>query len=296
MAVTRLAFQLTDGSNYIDLAQQLSIHMRTMIRQKQVFTILGGMIVDNASATGGAKYAVSTVPNTWYVKAAINRAFKAWKFSRNKLLEESASDDATNLVTGKFADFKVFYNSGAYSLYKQAIVTAVNSGTGLRKTYTGSEWNYATLLSEAGAPGKEMQILGDHTESRYGMLKGWLQSREIPNHYAEPDMPDLDGDGAADVETDFLATLHGTQDAQSEKLDVLFDENDRSPFHTLTPLADLDDAHNSTLQALGYVSATNPQSMIPGFKALCGLVHIEVADSATNPILFLDVMNTPEGF
>ena len=116
MAVTRLAFQLSDGTNYIDLASQMSIHLRTMVRQKQTFTILGGMIVDNASSD--AKYAVSTVPNTWYVRAAINRAFKAWKFSRNKLLSESAAEDATNLTTGKYADFKVYYNSGASSLYR----------------------------------------------------------------------------------------------------------------------------------------------------------------------------------
>lgn len=292
MAVTRLAFQLADGSNYIDLAQQLSIYQRTMIRQKQVFTVLGGMIVDNAAGSG-AKYAVSTAPNTWYVKAAINRAFKAWKFSRNKLLEESATDDATNLVTGKYADFKVYYNSGASSLYQNAIVTDNSAGT--RKKFVASEWNYATMTDEAGVA-KDLHILGNHTGSRYGMLKGWLQTREIPNALSEPDMPDLDGDSVPDVNVDFLSTLHGTQSAQSEKLTLLYDENDRSPFHTLTPLADLDSNHNSCLQALGYVSATNPQSMIPGFKALCGLIHVEVGSEATNPILFLDVMNTPEAF
>lgn len=295
MAVTRLAFQLTAENTYIDLARALSIHMRTMIRQKQVFTVLGGMIVDNASPTA-AKYAVSTLPNTWYVKAAINRGFKAWKFSRNKLLEESGAEGATNLVTGKYADFKVLMNEGNASLYKKPIVSGTDAGTGLRQIYTDSEWNYATLISEAGAPGKDLHVLGDHTSSRYALLKGWLQSREIPNALSEPDMPDLDGDSDPDINTDFIATLHGTQSAQSEKLDLLYDENDRSPFHTLTPLGDIDNAHNSSLQALGYVSSTNPQSMIPGFKALCGLIHVEVGSEATNPILFLDVMNTPEGF
>lgn len=290
MAVTRLAFQLQNGSNYIDLANQLSVHMRTLIRQKQVFTVVGGMIVDNS--TNDCAYTVSTLPNTWWMKAGINRCFRHWKYNRATLLQESAASDSNSLVAGKYSDFKIWYNSGASSLYRNAIVTGV---AGARPTYVTSEWDRATFTNEAGAQ-KDIMALGDHTTSRYGALKGWVQTREIPNALSEPDMADLNSDGVKDVEVDFLATLHDTNDGQAQELQVLYDENDRSPFFTITPLADIDNAHNSTLQCFGYTSSTNPQSMIPGFKALCGLLHVEVGPEATTPILFLDVMNTPERF
>ena len=81
MAVTRLAFKLQDGDNYIDIAKQLSIHHRTLIRQKQTFTVMGGMIVDNVDSDpsgSSASFDVATAPNTWYVRAAVNRGFRAW--------------------------------------------------------------------------------------------------------------------------------------------------------------------------------------------------------------------------
>ena len=51
MAATRLAFQLSQGDNYIDLSKALSLHHRTMVRQKQVFTVYGGMLVDDVTDT-----------------------------------------------------------------------------------------------------------------------------------------------------------------------------------------------------------------------------------------------------
>ena len=104
MTVTRLAFKLSAGDNYIDLAQCMSLVQRTLIRQKQTFTVLGGQLVDNSTGS----YKIMTAPNTWYVRAAINRGFKAWKDQRHKTLANAQLESGVNdKAVGKYADYKV---------------------------------------------------------------------------------------------------------------------------------------------------------------------------------------------
>ena len=105
MAVVRLAYKLTSGqANIIDLARGLSVTERRLIHQKQVFTVMGGMIVDDASNT---KLKISTAPNNFYTRNAVTRGFRAWKAMRAKALE----GDST-LKTPKYSDFKVLLSSG----------------------------------------------------------------------------------------------------------------------------------------------------------------------------------------
>ena len=61
MAIVRLMYKLNAGQNYIDLAQGMSITERRLIHQKQVFTVMGGMIVDDAIDT---KVKISTAPRS----------------------------------------------------------------------------------------------------------------------------------------------------------------------------------------------------------------------------------------
>lgn len=88
MAIVRLMYKLNAGQNYIDLAQGMSITERRLIHQKQVFTVMGGMIVDDAIDT---KVKISTAPNNFYTRNAVTRGFRAWKASRAKALEASGS-------------------------------------------------------------------------------------------------------------------------------------------------------------------------------------------------------------
>ena len=286
MAVTRLAFKLQDGVNYIDLAKNLSIHHRTLIRQKQVFTVLGGMIVDNPSTD--ADFDVSTAPNTWYVKAAVNRGFRAWKQMRSKTIEANADSGTT--AVGANADFKVLLNGDSVSSYRMAIATGV---PGNRPDLSTGEWTLSTVKDEGGQ-NKTFHIIGAQSGARYGLMKGWVQTRGLPQDANQPLMPDLDNDGALDYERDFLINLYDdNQDDQREAL--VFEENDGKPFALEEPYA----GHGNTdlqMQCFGYLSSTNPTQMIPGFDALCGLVRINLDSNTTNPILFLDVESNGRGF
>jgi hypothetical protein len=287
MALTRLTFQLTDGDNYIDLAKNLSIHHRTLIRQKQTFTVLGGMIVDNPEEP--ASFDVATAPNTWYTRAAVNRGFRAWKKMRSKTIEANA--DAGNTAVGSNSDFKVYLNSGGSGSYK----TAIACGTpGSRHNLGTGEWTAASVRNEAGTD-RQFQIIGNHAGSRYGLMKGWVETRGTPQDQNQPIMPDIDGDGTLDYEVDFLGNLYD-DDGDDRREILVFEENDGKPFHLTDTFADITNANSLQMQGFGYLSATNPTQMIPGFDALCGLIKVRVDSEATNPILILDVESNGRGF
>lgn len=286
MAITRLAFKLQDGDNYIDLAKALSIHHRTLVRQKQIFTVMGGMIVDNVSFNADdlpndAKITVSTAPNTWYNRAAVNRAFKAWKNMRSKALANAEDTSGT----GKFADFKVLLNGGAVGDYVSAIATGT---AGSRPALASREWSYSTIEDESGNSAV-IQIIGNHSGTRYSASLGWVSTRAVPDVANEPTMPDIDGNGTLDYRNDLIANLHETADGQAARLELTYEENDDSPYHLSDLYADIDNSNNTQLQCLTYLSPTNPTQMVPGFEALCGLLHVHVESTASEPIFFIDV-------
>jgi hypothetical protein len=284
MTVTRLAFKLGTGANQIDLAQAMSMVQRTMIRQKQVFTVIGGQIVDNADAT----IKISTAPNTWYIRAAVNRGFKAWKSMRSTTLENASLEDSKPVV-GKYSDFKITLNGSA-----STVKPHYTGASTISALASPSEWNYADLRDEL-ANVRNLKILGDHSNSYYGLAKGWLQTRALPDATNEPTMPDLNSDSTPDYEVDFINTLFDTGSGQPERLALVYEENDNAPFAVQNIYGNVDSGSNLQLQSLIYCSQTNPHHMVAGFKALCGLIQVDVTNG-TNPVLFLDVLNTPEAF
>jgi hypothetical protein len=295
MTVTRLAFKLADGTNQIDVARALSQVHRTLVRQKNTFTIIGGMLVDNSNAI----VKVSTAPNFWYTKAAINRGFRAWKQMRARTLQNAELENS-NMAVGKYSDFKVTLNGSTSAL------NPIYTGGGTLTTLPGpAEWNHADLRDEAGNEMK-LRIVGSTAAPYYGLMDGWIRTRATPDATNEPTMPDLDGDGTSDYQQDFINNLYDTSDGQPERLELVYDENDSAPFTINELYGDTDSINNLQLQSMVYLagapSSNDPavhgaktEAMIPGFKALCGLIRVDV-EQGSNPVLFLDVMNTPEGF
>ena len=296
MTVTRLAFKLNDGSNNIDIARALSQVHRTLVRQKATFTVMGGLIVDNSDAV----VKISTAPNFWYTKAAINRGFRAWKQMRSRTLENAELENQ-KMAVSKYSDFKVTLNGSTGAL------NPVYTGSGTITTIAPvGEWAYADLRDEAGAE-KTLRICGGTDSSWYGLMDGWIKTRATPDAINEPTMPDLDGDGTEDFQQDFINLLFDTDDGQPERLEMIYNDNDVAPFAINELYGNTDSIYNLQLQYMGYLagSPANPpdtvasgsktEAMIPGFKAICGLIKVDIAN-ASNPILFLDVMNTGERF
>ena len=281
MAVVRLAYKLSEGANYIDLAHGLSLTERRLIHQKQVFTIMGGMIVDDTSST---LIKISTAPNNYYTRNAVTRGFRAWKKSRAKALEASG-DDAQ---VAKYADFKVALDNGSTANYLRPFTA------GSDQIDAGS-WAYSTIQPEQG-PAKSLMIVGPgHTAAKYSLAQGWIETRSIPN--AEPRSPDLNLDGTADVEVDFLATMFQDTTEDTERLNDIRTQGDNQPY-PLGTLMTTQEPYSSTspnnlqLQFISHSGGLNEvNAAVPGFQALCGLIRIDVDNDAevADPFLIIDV-------
>lgn len=280
MSVTRLCFQLGPGTNQIDLARALSLHNRTSkIHQKQIFTVLGGMVVDNPSTSQSIE--LSTAPNTWVHRAAVNRCFKAWKKYRHELLLDSG------LQPSKYADFRLRLNTSGTHL------KPINLA---RQPLAQEEWQYSEVTNESGGS-ISFRIVGSHGATTYSAIKGWLLTTGMPFPASEPAMPDLDGVVGPDYKVDFLSKLFGDNAAIEDRLDDVVEENDERPFDLEQIYGnDIDEQNNLQSQSYHYVSDNNPHAMIPGFKALCGLIQVDCGSEVTGPLLYLDVLNTPEAF
>jgi hypothetical protein len=281
MAVVRLAYKLSEGANYIDLAHGLSLTERRLIHQKQVFTIMGGMIVDDTSST---LIKISTAPNNYYTRNAVTRGFRAWKRSRAKALEGSG-DDA---VVAKYADFKVGLDNGSTSSYLRPFT----AGSDQLNT---NDWAYSTLQPEQG-PAKSFMIVGGaHTGSKYSLAQGWLETRSVPQR--EPVTADLNSDGTADVEVDFIATMFQDTTEDTERLQDIRSQGDNQPY-PMGSLMTTQEAYSATqpnnlqLQFIAHSGGKNEvNSMVPGFQALCGLIRIDVTNDSevADPFLIIDV-------
>lgn len=282
MAIVRLAYKLSEGQNYIDLAKGLSITERRLIHQKQVFTVMGGMIVDDTTNT---KVKISTAPNNFYTRNAVTRGFRAWKKSRAKALE--ASGDGASQIVAKYADYKVFLDAAGTAAYRNPFSAGSDE-------LDGGEWTASTLQPEQG-PAKTFHIVGPHSGSRYSLAKGWLETRA--NLVRDPSMPDLNSDGTEDVEVDFIATMFQDTAEDTQRLNLIEGINDDRPF-PLTSLMTTQEAYSSSepnnlqLQFISHSGGQNElAASIPGFQALCGLIRIDVSNDTevADPFLIIDV-------
>lgn len=330
MVVTRLYFEIPDtgsatnnkASYTIDLARELSKHHRRLIRQKQTFTVYGGIYQDSGESSPTNAY-FSTAPNHWVTKRAINRCFKAWKKQVSDMMSaRGEADDSQNaLRTGKWSDFKVLLDSrtvstspdhnGGYLQAKDAHGVDLPSG----------EWNYTTLsrprpdVEQSGAyvtvPSDQfdLNIVGSHTESgadgdgdrnitRLGMIKSWLDSRPIPN--TSIDDPDNNPNMVTDPIFQMFAV--GDSDEDEKIVEAINDENDFPPYDL-----DLlygahsngsDHGENLQMQCIVSPDSNSGVAAVAGFDAICGLVRIHITgDTGSNgAALILDVESNGVGF
>lgn len=303
MSVTRLVYEVNaTGDHYIDLAKDLSIINRKLIRQKQIFTVMGGIMHDSQ----GAQMEFLVAPHTWTTKLAINRAFKQWRKLQSQTYKRNEG-----LRAPKWNDFKVYLDSLHNTGRLLTPIYAPN------RPHSEGEWNYATLTQpklidsngdgelgfDANADQWELQIVGEHTVTgstvqtssgqtlvpnytRVGMIKSWYDSRAVPDTQVPDNTPD--------TRMDPLSNLFDIEDDDSEHAAIIEGENDTAPYDYNR----VQGAGNGETQIVSIAdnSAGEPDvTTIPGFQAICGLIKINVS-SENNFTLILDVQTEGERF
>jgi len=309
MPVTRLVYDITSSASsanpaYIDLARDLSIVNRRLIRQKQIFTVHGGLMKDS----GGSELLFSTVPMTWTSKLAINRSFKMWRQSQKRL-----HDKTEGFKAPKWNDFKVYMDTN--HIDSRTLTPKFNS----TNTHSVGEWNYSTFLqpklidSGSGTLGFDedadqwtAHVIGEHASTgvhstndgilvpigytRVGIIRSWKDSRPTPNEN-QPNTPifnDLEA-----MRIDPFSNLFDVQDDDSEYLAIAVDENESSPYRFDRVQGYMANEHQ--LVSFADNQGSSDIVTVPGFQALCGLVRIDVV-SENNLTLILDVETEGEAF
>ena len=320
MVVTRLYFKIpdtgssnTNGTSYtIDLAKALSQHHRRLVRQKQIFTVYGGLYQDS----NGSNAYISTAPHYWVTKRAINRGFKAWRKQLSDAMSNQAEVDSSNpLRTGKYSDFKIHLDSATNSSTLLAPVDA--SGTSL----PSGEWNYSTVTMprpdmenngtfvQFPSDQFDLNIVGPHTStgsaangdlnySRVGLIESWLDSRPIKDN--NTDSPKDNPETASDPLT--LMFYTGDSDEDAKIVEAINTENDTAPYDNdlLYGVAVSNSTPGANLQMQCAISPDSNSGIatVAGFQALCGLVRIVVTGDTgeSGAGLILDVESNGVGF
>jgi hypothetical protein len=302
-------YRIRSGSDeYIDLAKDLSIVNRKLIRQKQIFTVMVGMMKDS----GGSDLRFSVAPHTWTTKLAINRAFKQWR-----KLQSLTYKRTEGLRAPKWNDFKVYLDE--VHTAGQTLKPSYNS----TKLHQDGEWNYSTLVQpklidpdndgglefDDDADSWDLHIVGPHTGSttittdsgktfyqnvtRVGMINSWYHSRPVPVTTAPNNVP-AGADPGETIYTDPLSNLFDIHDDDNEMASVIESENDQAPYDYNR----VQGAEPGELQLVSFCdnSSGEPDIVtIPGFQAVCGLIKV-TGTTDTDSILILDVQTEGERF
>lgn len=276
MAVTRLRFKGTNnGTYYLDLASALSQHVRSLHRQKKIYTTFGGFFVDSQAQ----RLNVNVIPLTWPVKAAINRGFRSWK-KMNKLAL-SSSEVSTKKT---YSDFKVYM-----SRQHRGGTTLQPLDANDHELYNNTpEWDYAQLRT--GDPYEDpvsgvtqapdwfgLHVVGPSLNNgpgdwaSVGLVQSWIDSRPTPLSPTTNDIPSP---------TDPISNLFDFGDVNDDIVTRYDQENDQHPYDEDVVFGNADtsvtEGCNLMRASVAVPSPSAPVAPIHGFDALCGLVELTV--------------------
>lgn len=102
---------------YVDIAQCLSVMNQRAYRQGLYYYVAGATIFNSETATNRVVF--STAPDTWSTKVAWARGWKAWMDMNKEAMR------ATGMISGKYADFKVYLDDDHKAL---EVTTSIDLG------------------------------------------------------------------------------------------------------------------------------------------------------------------------
>ncbi|AXH78356.1 MAG: hypothetical protein [Circular genetic element sp.] len=267
----------TETSHFIDLAKDLSILNRRLMRQGRSYHVKRITVVSRDTIAGfpgtapgqqdAGRFTVSTVPNNWVSQMAWKRGFDAYN-SMNKSVQTKTND-----IAGTWADFKVYLTDDMRS---GTILRPVDNGG---TQYLAGEWDYSAYVAPTAAAGVideyRTHMLGAHTGSpgaytSIGLVQSYGDARATVLKFS-PGVPN-------DASEDPLVNLFDFGDTTNQLVDNLETYNDNPPYDQFEYPGDGD--NGSKPMVVGQATLADGSANISGFSAMCGLLELEV----TSPI------------
>ncbi len=286
------------GTYFLDISQVASLCNRKFLRQGM------NWVVSNLEfwTDGDSSMSVAKLPDTWMMANAWVKSFKLWQESQDQVLDIEGRD-----ILGKYADFKIFYDSA----HQIAGVAANIRPYGFDIAAAGAtcKWDpttYQVPNDPVSGTTTEYNIhaIGPSTAVSVGAISGYAASRARPQQN-DPNVVDhLTAE-------DWMTALFDVGENLEEIREDIEDDNDSPPYLLGAPGSQLEyypggaiqaDTSQSFLQDILVTRATTSLNADSSgsFLAPCGLLRLEVAHGLVPPteiVMFLEVSPGPvKGF
>jgi len=286
-AVMTLNFDLGDTPvSYIDLSQCASIVNRRFYRQGLNWAVAGFRFGFEGA---GVNVRVATLPNTWSISGAWQKAMRHWQRQQDEALESSGSEDSK----GRFNDFKVYADTIHRTFGSAANQLPTNPGGFVANTdyLLGEEWWYSQIvIPNDGAPGVTneylLTMLGPDGANSKGVLQGYVESRNVPQS------PDPEGPA---VKLSFLQEMFDVGQNLDDVTDNAQFRNDELPYdQDLYPNQVGNASSMPTHREISFTGTTiGAHQNMDGCNVPCGLIQVAHNHVGEPNTLTMQVMLIP---
>ncbi len=180
---------------------------------------------------------VYKLPNTWVTVNSWSKGFAAWRRQRHEALDESMAVS----TTAKYADFKIYFNSGHQSgtIFGQTVTELIpNSFMDLAAAQAidpeaGMEWEHSTIsVPNVGGSGGttqdyELHMIGNDSGTGKSLIKAYAESRARPFPI---DPSTVDGSATTSNPGGLYAEMFDVGEDMEEIIDSIRDQNESPPY------------------------------------------------------------------
>lgn len=278
------------GDGYIDISQSASIVNRRFYRQGLNWAVSGFTVqfAPNASPIGNVR--IETLPTTWVMSNAWQKAFSMWLKQQNDAIEKAGAESAV----ARFRDFKIFMDTVHVDAgFDANLLPTFGDGSGY---FTAGEWEASQIVVPnilADASGSEvnpteyflhMVGINNNAGASRGIIDGYSNSRSFPQS-PDPVTP------AVDSASNWMQQMFDVGNDNEQVIDNAVDRNDNLPYpqvdypggDTQAPGLQLHSAHAVTGTTIGN------RFTIPGCTVPCGLIKFS-NDTGVNAQLQVHLM------
>lgn len=233
-AVMKLNYLMApNSSNYISITRDISRLNRRFYRQGLNLAVGNVRVISAPAAVAnvGSQCFINSIPHTWPVANAWNKAFHAWKAQQDDAIDEMGGESGV----ARFRDFKISMESShdinaaisPRQLGPGRIVGPFPTNVPTSAEVSPSEdWQPSqVVIPNDGAPGVTneylLHMVGPSTATSKGIVAGYEFSRAFPQS-PDPATPAM--------ETSWLNRMHDVGDNSDEIVENATDRNNELPY------------------------------------------------------------------